>query len=134
MITERYHDLTDNPDSCQGFSRACDLWLAPPKLSNRRAFTVSSQGAGASGVESLPLSPGGGGLAAASRQTSKATSRDFRGGPEVLHLTILEDVDGAADLLDDRQIMGDEDHRHVPLGDRILQKRDDFGLNGHVER
>lgn len=68
-------------------------------------------------------------------QTSKATSRDFsRRGPEVLHPTILEDVDGAADLLDDRQIMGDEDHRHVPLGDRVLQKCDDFGLNGHVER
>lgn len=59
---------------------------------------------------------------------------DELGGPEILDPAVLEDVDGAAHRLNDREVMGDEDHCHRPLGDGVLQETDDLGLNRDVER
>lgn len=69
MITERYHDFTQNPDSCQGFQIMGSLTRQSCRTGEH--LLSASKGAGASGVENLPLSPGGGGLAAASRPNLK---------------------------------------------------------------
>lgn len=77
MITERYHDLTENPDSCQGFQSMGSLTRPARAVEPASIYCQQARGPAPAVSRTCPCRHGGGGLAAASRQTSNATSRDF---------------------------------------------------------
>ena len=52
----------------------------------------------------------------------------------LLHLAVLHDVDVFGEFPDDRQIVGDQDHRHPVAGLQILDQIQDLRLHRHVER
>lgn len=61
-------------------------------------------------------------------------SKQRRGRIVLLHLAVLHHIDIVGELPDNRQIMGDEDHRHAKPLLQIANEIENLCLHGHVER